>query len=138
MLLIQSTLRVAPGGLVMMGTPCSAHVWVSCGSTHKSRANPRGDISVEAVRQGNGIATRAAMIILLAIARNLYWATEQPGSSCMVYMEAMKRALCMPHLLGLHESLLAKLQLDCRYCLQDPDPSYHDRMKLLYCKLMIN
>ena len=64
MLLLQSTLRVAPGGLIMLGTPCSTHVWVSSGSTGKSRANPRGNMSLPAVAQGNAIANRAALLHL--------------------------------------------------------------------------
>ena len=113
MLLLQVALRVKPGGLLLLGTPCSTHVWVSSGSTGKSLTNARGDVSQPCVRQGNAIATRAAMVIMLAICRNVFRATEQPGSSVMVLMETFKRTLCMPTLLGLYESYVVKLPLAC-------------------------
>ena len=86
LLLLQSCLRIKPGGLAFFGIPCSTHVWVASGVTKKSKSNPRGDTSLKACRTGNQIASRSALAILVSVARGVHWAVEQPGSSVLPYL----------------------------------------------------
>ena len=45
-----------------------------------------GDISLESVRKSNIHLSRAAMLILLCVARQVWWTVEQPGSSRLPQM----------------------------------------------------
>ena len=75
------------------GVPCGAHVWLSQGTTKKSRARPMGDPDVPLTRRGNGIACRFALGIAIAVVRQVLWAGEQPGSSVLPYMLFMQFVL---------------------------------------------
>ena len=90
MVFLQGVLRLKPGALLCMGTPCSAHVWMCSSTTKKTQQCPRGDASVKAVRTGNMTAARSALGCLVAMARRVWWLIEQPGSSVLPYMTEMQ------------------------------------------------
>ena len=69
------------------GVPCSAHVWMSQGTTRKSRKQPAGDGSVPATRVGNAIACRWALGIAVGVVRQVLWGAEQPSSSVLPLMD---------------------------------------------------
>lgn len=55
----------------------------SSGTTKRSRTSPLGDSSVEAVSQGNRMASRVVLLILLCAARGINWVLEQPQGSVL-------------------------------------------------------
>lgn len=50
---LQLVLRLRVGGLLHAGPPCSSWVWVSRGSTKRTRANPMGCAKLPATAEGN-------------------------------------------------------------------------------------
>ena len=83
-------LRVTPDdGFVWEGTLCSSWIWLSRGTTRRTRALPRGDQSSSSVVTGNALAARSAIIIAICYARGLSWVLEQPDSSLMKQHPAM-------------------------------------------------
>ena len=57
-------------------------IWVSLGTSKRGTVfDMFGDISLERARKSNIHLSRAAMLILLCVARQIWWAAEQPGSS---------------------------------------------------------
>ena len=89
----QYLLRMAPGSLLYSGLPCSLHVWMSRGTSGKSRDNPRGNVSQNAVRIANLIASRFAMLLLVCCVRQIWHLTEQPASSVAKYLPYLELAL---------------------------------------------
>ena len=90
---LQYVLRIRAGGLCHGGLPCSHHIWISSGTTGKSRACPLGDMSVACTQLGNCIATRWGVLNLLCVARRVFWGGEQPGSSVAPYMPVIEWCL---------------------------------------------
>lgn len=79
---IKGVLRLRPGSLCWLGIPCSLLIWVSLGTSKRGTLfDMFGDISLESVRKSNIHLGRAALLILLCVARQIWWAVEQPGSS---------------------------------------------------------
>ena len=111
-LLVQSILRVKPLGLVGAGIPCSPHVWVSSGTTGKSKKNPRGNGGFLATA-GNMQVARVAACLLIACVRKVFWYVEQPGSSVMAYLEEILHLLGAPAELGLAAARQVRLLLVC-------------------------
>ncbi|CAJ1365204.1 unnamed protein product [Effrenium voratum] len=81
MVAIQYTLRCKVGSLFWSGLPCSAHVWISRGTTCKSKVDPRGDVTKPSVAMGNLLCARNCLLLLLCACRQVWWALEQPSSS---------------------------------------------------------
>ena len=111
-LLVQSILRVKPLGLVGAGVPCSPHVWVSSGTSGKTKANPRGNGGYLATL-GNMVVARVAVCLLIACVRKVYWYIEQPGSSVMPYLHEVLHLLAAPAELGLASAQKVRLRLAC-------------------------
>lgn len=55
------------------------------GSTLRSRKNPLGRPDSQAVRDGNLLACRALLLMLLCSCRGIWWVLEQPGTSTMEF-----------------------------------------------------
>ena len=71
---IKGILRLRPGSLAWFGVPCSLLIWVSLGTSKRGTAcDMFGDISLESVRKSNIHLSRAAMLILLCVARQVWW-----------------------------------------------------------------
>ena len=67
------------------GTVCSSWIYVSMGSTGRSRECPEGDENVRSVRAGNIMVARMFLVLWLLRAKGVGWILEQPGSSLMEY-----------------------------------------------------
>lgn len=108
---LQYILRMKPGSLLFAGVPCSGHVWISQGSTGKSKENPRGNTSKKCARDANRIACRFSLAALLATVRQVLWMVEQPGSSVLPYLHYIAYLL---HLDAVSSSLLVgRMQRMC-------------------------
>lgn len=49
----QLTLRLAEDALLHAGPPCNSFIWVSRGTTLRSKKNPEGDMKAPSVQLGN-------------------------------------------------------------------------------------
>ena len=77
----------------MGGLPCSGQIWISSGSTGKSREDPRGDITQPCTQLANKLACRFALVALLCLVRQVWWLAEQPGSSVARHLPYLELAL---------------------------------------------
>ncbi|CAL1170066.1 unnamed protein product [Cladocopium goreaui] len=109
----QYVLRVKANGLLWGGLPCSLHVWISRGTSGKSRDNPRGICNGvfkhDCVRIANLVAARYAMVVLVCLVRQVMWVTEQPASSVAPFLPYLEVALYTARqMLGFPAGLLQK------------------------------
>ena len=111
---IQYILRCKIGALLFSGLPCSAHVWMSSGTTKKTRQNPRGDINEPSTAAGNCLAARFGLVVLLAICRQVFWLCEQPSSSVAPYLPYLDWVMNINRVMsGLPAGSVVRLLLDC-------------------------
>ena len=92
-------------GLLWMAPVCSSWIFMSMGTTMRSRWTPEGDTSVACVKDGNIMVCRCVLLAALAHALNLTWIIEQPSSSVMVYhprMQWLAKFACMYWVGGIH------------------------------------
>lgn len=106
------------GSLLWSGLPGSLHIWISRGTSGKSRSNPRGEINGcfmhDCVRIANCIACRFGLIAILCLVRQIWWDTEQPASSVAQWLPYLEVALHPARtILGFQSSMFQKLQLGC-------------------------
>lgn len=80
---IKGVLRLVPGGLLWLGTPCSLLVFMSLGTSKRDihGFDIFGDESVPCVDASNTMLCRSALLALLCVVRQVFWCTEQPGTS---------------------------------------------------------
>ncbi|CAE7244498.1 unnamed protein product [Symbiodinium sp. CCMP2592] len=78
---IYQVLRLIPGGGLMIAPVCSSWIFMSRGSTKRSKYNARGNPSAPSVQQGNLMAARTAILLYLAAARGVWFVLEQPSGS---------------------------------------------------------
>lgn len=91
----RNVLRVIPGGVLHGGVPCSSWVFLSRGSSKRSKQFPQGDTGRTHVLKANLITTRFALLVLVALARSVYWCVEQPLSSLMPAYLPMTHVMTM-------------------------------------------
>ncbi|CAK9034304.1 unnamed protein product [Durusdinium trenchii] len=77
------TLNLEPGSGALSAPVCSSWVFLSRGSTLRSRTNPLGRNDSECVRQGNILCGRTLVLMILCAAKGIFWCLEQPQTSCM-------------------------------------------------------
>ena len=119
LLYLQYILRCVPGALVFAGIPCSAHIWMSQGTTKKSRRRPLGDPDVKMARDGNALACRWALGIAVAVVRQVLWAGEQPSSSVLPFLDCVQFILNINAAgFGYPAGMLVRLPLGCIYKLR--------------------
>jgi hypothetical protein len=78
---IRNTLRIVEGGLLYGGVPCNSFIFMNSRNTQRTDSNPLGNKMCPAAVTGNILASRFMMLVLIALARKVYWFVEQPGSS---------------------------------------------------------
>ena len=91
-LAISLVLRMGIGGrgLLWLAPVCSTWIFLSTGTTLRSKINPSGDTSLRCVREANTMTSRCVLLMALADAMNITYILEQPTSSVMVYYDRMQ------------------------------------------------
>ena len=64
-------------------------------STLRSESNPMGRSDSEAVRNGNILACRCFILLLLASCKGCWWIMEQPSTSTMEFMPCFQHLMAM-------------------------------------------
>ena len=78
-------LRIQKGGLMALGLPCNSHSFMSYAVHQRSAWMMHGNEQQPLVVDGNCLAYRSTLLILVAIARSVQWAVENPsGSKCLL------------------------------------------------------
>ena len=93
---IRLILRLRINGSVWSGQPCSSWVFLSRSVSQRTATSPSGDDYNPWVRTHNVLASRCALLFLLAMARSATWCCEQPASSLLDRYHRMRqiRHLC--------------------------------------------
>ena len=87
---IRICLHVVIYGLVFMAPPCSSFVWMSVGTTKRSKKNPKGDTKLRCVRNANEIVRRVVFLMKLCTYRKVQWVVEQPLTSSLWNLPCVK------------------------------------------------
>ncbi|CAL1153538.1 unnamed protein product [Cladocopium goreaui] len=77
---LYSLLNTKRGGGCTLAPVCSSWVFVSRGSTHRTKASPLGSRK-GSTEVGNIMAARVAILLLIAASRGIFWILEQPKGS---------------------------------------------------------
>ena len=78
--------------------PLLCHSFRSQGTTKRSVHRPMGETRYKSVRDGNILAGRAAVLVLLAAAKYCWTVLEQPSSSVMEHLPVMQQLWSLvPH-----------------------------------------
>ena len=82
---LKCVLRLSPGSLLWGGVPCSLLIFISRGTSKRNvgQFDLMGDPNSEATVLSNRILSRFALLVLIAICRDVWWACEQPQSSLL-------------------------------------------------------
>lgn len=90
---LQGLRSLAVGGLCWLAVPCSSWVFMSRGTTGRSRLTVRGRRRYQKVRSANRIARRTCYLVTYLEAKGCYWALENPSSSILWLYPPMRRLL---------------------------------------------
>jgi hypothetical protein len=90
---LRAVLMLRVGGIFWAAPPCGTWVWVSRASTGRD-ARPEG--SSWSARVQNALVERVCLLLRVCMHRKVFWALEQPSSSCMWDYPAMARLLQRP------------------------------------------
>ena len=83
-------LNIIPGGGSHWGTVCSSWIFMSSGTTKRSKLAPMGDRNCQSVRMGNLMVSRMVLILLVVQAVGAAWFLEQPLTSLMMHHVRMQ------------------------------------------------
>lgn len=82
---LQKVLRLEKRGLLYVGLPCASYIFMSSSQHRRSPEQPGGNENLGWVAQANTICCRSMLLVAVAIARQCFWALEQPSSSMVIY-----------------------------------------------------
>ena len=92
-LLLDCVLSLEPCCVLWCAPPCSTWVFLSRGSTHRSKERPEGDVSNEYVLAQDALVERLALVLEVATIKGVWWILEQPANSLMWEYPATKETL---------------------------------------------
>ena len=92
-------LRVRPGGCLWAAPECKTWVWLSRSQTKRSREDPHGDVTKEAVLKANKMVISLALLFAVAYAREIAIFMEQPSSTVLHCLSPMREVIrvCLPY-----------------------------------------
>ena len=96
-LALRMLLQVVPGGLFWGGVPCSSWIFLNMGTSGRKAGAATGDVSQPTVRIANLIASRYALLTMVALARSVVWCAEQPSSSLLPNYDRLRAVLNQMH-----------------------------------------
>lgn len=85
--------NLAPGGGKVTAPVCATWVWLSRGSTLRSKTCPLGRCDSEVVQEANIMFGRLMILLMICSAKKVWWILEQPHSSIMHYHPLFQRFL---------------------------------------------
>ena len=90
---LRAVLKLRAGGIFWAAPPCGTWVWVSRASTGR---HIRTEGSSWSACVQNALVERLCLLLRVCMYRKVFWAVEQPASSCMWDYSAMRRVLQRP------------------------------------------
>ena len=95
---LKNCLRLQFKGLLCVGLPCNSHTFMSSSQHQRSYLQPHGCEHYGFVIDGNTIAYRAAIYILVALVRGGLWFLENPGGSKCICLPVLQHLLTFKNL----------------------------------------
>ena len=90
---VVAILKIRCGGILWAAPPCSSWVWISRGSTGRTKDNVLGNVEYTSVRMSNRLVSRVAHLVWLAVRRKVFVIIEQPMDSLLWEHPRMKKLL---------------------------------------------
>eukprot|EP00959_Pyramimonas_sp_CCMP1952_P029723 623763-Pyramimonas_sp.AAC.1 len=75
--------RLKPGGQCVSAPVCSTWVWLSRGSTGRTKRRPLGNQLLKCVRDGNCMVSRLCLLMFIMYAKGVFFIIEQPANSLL-------------------------------------------------------
>lgn len=98
MAILQGLRSLAICGLAWLAIPCSSWIFLSRGSTKRSRLRPKGKRAYKKVRLANKIARRVVYLCHYIEKKGAYWCIENPTSSIIHMYPPMRELLDRPEI----------------------------------------
>ena len=95
-------MRTVASGIVWLAPPCSSWIFLSTGTTKRSRLSPNGDTGNTKVLWNNALVWRVSILVEICALFAIYVILEQPTSSLMFVYERMRLALTRVKSQGTH------------------------------------
>lgn len=92
---VRCILKLKPLALATIGLPCSSFVWINAATAKRSETNPFGNEELPHVSQGNKIAARVCLLLLLLTSGRCFFMVEQPFSTKLVLLPYVKHVFEM-------------------------------------------
>ena len=94
--MICHVLNLRPGSGAWVAPVCSSWVYMSRGSTGRTKSNPLGWIQYESVVNQNILVARTVLLLLLCQTRKIWWCMEQPTGSLLERHPLFQQFLKLP------------------------------------------
>jgi len=98
---LKQALRCKVRGLGLFAVPCNSFNWMSSSQHCRHFTHPWGNCEHVWVRDGNVLASRSCLIILVLIARSCFWMTENPDRSHLSNMPPLMHVMTIAEMLPL-------------------------------------
>ena len=98
---LRQALRCKTRGLGLFAVPCNSFNWMSSSQHCRSYVEPWGNRIHQWVQDGNILASRSSLIILVMIARCCFWMTENPDRSQLYNLPPLMHLMSIPEILPL-------------------------------------
>ncbi|CAE7373324.1 unnamed protein product [Symbiodinium natans] len=80
---LYQVMNLAPGTFLTLAPVCSSWVFMSRGTTKRTKGRPLGDQEAPSVDAGNRMASRVAILLFIACAKRVHIVMEQPRGSLL-------------------------------------------------------
>lgn len=97
----RQSLRCVKRGCGMLGIPCNSFTFMSSSQHERTVWQPWGHMVHPWVIEGNCLAARSCLIIMLLIARSVWWLTENPGQSALQFFPVLQHLMAIPEVLAM-------------------------------------
>lgn len=94
----RQVLRCRQKGLGMLGIPCNSFTYMSCSQHKRTLTSPWGDIVYPFVVEGNALAARSVLVIMVLVARSIFWLTENPDRSALQFFPLLNHLMMIPEI----------------------------------------
>lgn len=91
-------LRCRKRGLGMFDIPCNSFTFMSSSQHQRTYTEPWGCPWLRWVIEGNCLAARSCLLIMLFICRSVFWLTENPDRSALQFFPLLEHIMAIPEL----------------------------------------
>ena len=97
----RQALRCVKRGCGMLGIPCNSFTFMSSSQHERTVWQPWGRTIFSWVIEGNCLASRSCLIIMVLICRSVWWLTENPSGSALQFFPVLQHLMAIPEVLAM-------------------------------------